>query len=118
MTFFAQPGIGASFDISNATIPISSTTSNAVDLTSDGLVGFLMPSAFTGTTVTFLGSPDDVSYGALFNSNAQQFSITVAADRYFMLFPADFLGCRYVKFVSGSTEAAERVIKVMTRSFV
>lgn len=106
--------------LSQTTLTIASgqTTSDAIDLGSMGLVGFLMPSAFTGTSITFTGAfSDSDTYTALYNADNNAFSITVAVDRYYMLNPADFIGTRFVKFVSGSSEGAERTLKVITRSF-
>jgi len=100
------------------TIAISTTTSGAISLETKGLVGILMPAAFTGTVLTFSGSPDGTTYGNLYNADNTAYSITVAVDRFYMLNPADFLGASYVKIVSGSTEAAARILSVITRNFV
>ena len=120
MAFFGVPDTGAEFNIDVVSIATSAQTSTAIDLSSRGLVGFQMPSAFTGTTVTFVGTHDDENgtYQALYNSDNTAFSITVAVDRQYVLCPSDFLGVRYVKFVSGSAEAASRSIVVTTRSFM
>lgn len=116
MPFFPINGVGASYETSTVTIALNGTTSSVLDLRSKGLVGFLMPAAFTGTVITFSGSMDNVTFGALYNADNTQFSITVAVDRFYCLNPADFVGVRYIKFVSGSTELAARTIAVSTRS--
>jgi len=117
MTFFATNAGGSNFDIDAVTIAINSTTSTALDLSSNGFVGFITPGTLTGTAFTFTGSIDNSTFVALYNSDNSAFSITVGASRYYCLNPADFLGMRYVKIVSNQTEAAARSITVMTRSF-
>lgn len=118
MTFFATNAGGSNFDTNVVTIPISTSTSTSIDLSSNGFVGFITPAALTGTAFTFTGSIDDSTFTAIYNSSNTAYSITVGTSRYYMLNPADFLGCRYVRIVSNGTEAAARTITVITRSFV
>jgi len=118
MTFFATNAGGSNFDSNTVTIAINTTTSDVIDLGSNGFVGIILPSAFTGTAITFTGSIDNSTFTALYNSSNSAFSIAVAASRYYILNPADFLGTRYVKLVSNASEAAARTITVVTRSFV
>lgn len=118
MTFFATNAGGSDFNTNVVTIAISTTTSEAIDLGSLGFVGIILPSAFTGTAITFTGSIDNSTFTALYNSNNSAYSIAVSASRYYMLNPADFMGSRYIKLVSNATEAAGRTITVITRSFV
>lgn len=116
MTFFATNAGGSDFDVNSVTI--ATTTSTTIDLGSKGFVGIIMPAAFTGTAITFTGSVDNSTFVALYNSDNSAFSITVSASRYYVLNPADFLGCRYVRIVSNATEGASRTLTVLTRSFV
>lgn len=116
MTLFSIGATGADQQNHPATIAISTTTSGSCDLKGMGLVGFIMPAAFTGTTLTFQGSMDDENFYALYNSDNTAYSITVAVDRFYCLNPQDFLGMRYFKFVSGSSEAAAREIIAVMRS--
>lgn len=118
MTFFATNAGGSNFDTNTVTIAINTTTSTALDLSTNGFVGLIIPSAFTGTAITFTGSIDNSTFTALYNSDNSAFSITVSASRYYCLNPADFLGMRYVKIVSNASEAAARTITVVSRSFV
>lgn len=117
MTFFATNAGGSDFNTNAVTIANGATTSSALDLSTNGFVGFIMPAAFTGTAVTFTGSIDNSTFTALYNSDNSAFSITVSAARYYCLWPADFLGMRYVKIVSNATEGGARTITVITRSF-
>lgn len=117
MTFFANNAGGSDYDVNAVTILINTTTSTDIDLSSRGFVGFVIPSAFTGTAVTFTGSVDGTNFFALYNSDNTAYSITVGTSRFYCLNPADFLGMRYVRLVSGSSEAAARTISIATRSF-
>jgi len=99
-------------------IASSATTSGALDL--DGLcfVAFIMPAAFTGTSVTFQASDDNVTYYAVNNTANVAVTIPVTASKYYLLNPSDFAGVRYLKFVSGSTEGGSRNINCITRTLV
>lgn len=83
-----------------------------------GLVGFVMPSAFTGASVTFQVSADDSTYQALYDSANAQVSITVVASRTYT-FKADvracFQGWPYIKIVSASSEGGARSIVALYR---
>lgn len=118
MTFFATNAGGSNFNTNAVTIAINASTSSVLDLESNGFVGLILPSAFTGTAITFTGSIDNSTFTALYNSSNSAYSIAVSASRYYMLNPADFIGTRYVKIVSNGTEAAARTITTITRSFV
>jgi hypothetical protein len=101
----------------NAVIANGSTTSNAVDLgvsaPDGGLVGFVMPAAFTGASVSFQVSVDDSTYQALNDSANSAVSVTVTAGKTYG-FKADvrscFVGFRFIKFVSASSEGGARTI--------
>lgn len=99
----------------SVTIASGQQTSGAVDLSGCVLVGLDMPSAFTGTTVTFtVSSSQSGTYKTLYKDGANV-SVTVTASRQVVLQPADFAGVRFLKVVSGSAEAAERTITLVTR---
>jgi hypothetical protein len=102
-------------DDTAATIAISTTTSGAIDMGGMNLVGLIMPAAMTGTSMTFQGSVDGTNYFDLYDSSGTQLSITIAASRFILLVPADFAAVRYLKLVSGSSEAAERSINLVHR---
>lgn len=98
-----------------ATIAISTTTSAAVDLQGYALVGLITPAALTGSTMTFTASPNDGTYTALYNAGGTALSATVAASRTILFTPGDFVGVRFIKLVSGSTESAARTITLILR---
>lgn len=99
-----------------AVIASGQTTSGAIDLVGTALVGLFMPSAFTGTAVTFTAAATLTgTYLAVTDSTGAAVSATVAASKYVALSPTTFAGLRYVKLVSGSSEGADRTITLATR---
>ena len=98
-----------------ATIAISTTTSSIIDCLGKVLVGLIMPSAFTGTTLAIEVSMDGTTFLPLYNTSGSAVSITVGVDRHIGIVPADFAGARWFKLVSGSTEVAEREITAILR---
>lgn len=117
MTFHNLPGPGTELRTHTLTIANGATSSDSLELRGEGLVGFLMPAAFTGASVSFTGSTDGTNFNALYNADNTAFSIVVAVDRRYCLSPQDFLGMRQVRFVSASAEGAARTIIAVTRSF-
>jgi len=97
------------------TIAQSGTTSGAIDLQGLVLCQIILPAAFTGTGITFSSSWDDVTYQVLYNSSNAALSLTVTQGRNYNLAPQDFAGCRYLKVISGSSEAAARSVGLITR---
>ena len=102
----------------NVTISSGGTKSNALDVGGHGLVGMIMPAAFTGTSVTFEGSWDGTNFFPIYNTDGTQFSATVSTSRLIAFAPSDFVSCRLVKIVSSSTEGADRVINLIIRGLV
>ncbi len=98
-----------------ATIASSGTTSNAIDLQGLLVVQFIMPSALTGTSISFQSSYDNVTFQDVYNDQNAQISITVSVNRTYNIEPVDFAGCRYLKIISNASEGAERSIGVVTR---
>lgn len=98
------------------TIATSTTVSAAVSLEGVTILGIITPAALTGTALTFQVS-DAVAgtYVQLYDSTGAAVSVTVAASRAFYLDPAIFAAWRFVKFVSGTAEAANRTFTVLTR---
>jgi fibronectin-binding autotransporter adhesin len=100
-----------------ATISSGQTVSNAVDLGTvnawDAFVGFSMPSAFTGTALTFQVSTDGSNFQDLYDSSNTQVSITVTVSKDYG-FTDDVMSVlsvwRYVKLVSNAAEGAGRTI--------
>jgi hypothetical protein len=102
-----NPGVSAS-------IASGQTTSAAISLGGFSLVGILTPAALTGTAFTFTVSADGTTYVPLYNS-AGAVSYTVAASRYIAINPVDFYGVKFLKIVSGSSEAATRALTLSVK---
>lgn len=102
------------------TIASGATTSISVDTSAFGeavgLVGFIMPAAFTGASLSFKVSQDDVTYVPLNDSSNALVSITVTASTAYG-FKQDVRSCldpwRFFQFVSASSEAAPRIIVII-----
>jgi hypothetical protein len=92
-----------------ATIPSAGTTSPAMTVPPNSvLVGMQMPSAFTGSAITFEQSSDaGTTWQAVYNGGSS-YSITIATSKYHALDPNVFAGIRLLRIVSGSSEAADR----------
>lgn len=98
------------------TVTIASSGSTSTSITMQGgrvPIAILTPAALTGTAFTFECSVDGTNFYDLYNGGTE-YSLTVAANRYIALNPDVFQGVRYVRIVSGSTEAASRTIYVIS----
>lgn len=98
------------------TIATSATVSAAVDLDGTHLFAIETPAALTSTWVNFQVSADNVTFSALYDSGGTQVSATVAPSRVIYLDPSIFAGFQYLKLVAGTSEAANRVLTLFTRS--
>lgn len=98
------------------TIASSGTVSSALDLKENTLVGLLMPSAFTGTTLTFQAATSaGGTYREVVGTDGNAISFTVAAAKYVVIQPAVLAGVRFLKIVSGSAEGAARTVTAIWR---
>lgn len=85
--------------------------SNAIATGGMCLVGMILPSAFTGTAITFECSDAiDGIFKPLYDNSNSLVSMTVAQGRAYAIDPANFQGISFLKIKSGSAEAAERVV--------
>lgn len=96
---------------------VSATVSDVIDCIKRGPPGGLqMPAAFTGTAITFqVATTEEGTYQA-FHKDGSAVSVTVANSLYIWLDPSIFYCVKYMKLVSGSTEAANREIEVVHRN--
>lgn len=107
---------------STATIANGATTSNSIDMDNygslEGLVGIVMPAAFTGASISFNVSIDDTTYQALTDSSNAAVSITVTAGKTYA-FKQDVRSCispwRFIQIVSASSEGAARSIGLLRK---
>src|SRR5271166_812658 len=94
-------------------IPGGQTTSLSVNVTDLTMTGMLMPATFTGTTITFNASVDDLNFFPLYNTAGTQLQTTVGTNRFVLFTPGDFSGIQYLQLVSGSVEAGNRLITLV-----
>lgn len=114
---FAQPSAGSRYPQSVAfTIAESATTSGAVNLAGCTAAAIVTPAALTGSTLTFSVSDDGGTWTTLYDEFGSAKSVTIGTSRTILLSPADFWWVRWVKLVSGSTEAAARRFIVICRN--
>jgi len=108
------------FKTKAATIDISENATTSTIVETDGLLvsGIIFPAAMTGTTVTFLVSSTNSggSFKALKETDGTSVSYTVSADAHVRVDPSGWAGVGALKIVSGSSEAADRVINIVLHS--
>jgi hypothetical protein len=96
-----------------ATIPAGGTKSDYLTMpTTMYTLGIITPSAFNGGSVSFEGSIDAGTFRPLYNEGVL-YTVNVAAGRYIALNPSVMQSVKHLKLVSGSTEAAIRVIQLV-----
>ena len=106
----------ANTTVVNVTIANGATTSDAASLTSGSTpVAIITPSSLTGTAFTLQASIDGATYYPVYDITGSAYSVPVGTSRYIALPPGDLAGVRYLKVVSGSTEAADRTIGIVAR---
>lgn len=99
------------------TIANGATASDAKELNGQDLLALLMPAAFTGITLKFQVSQDNVTFVDFCLDTGAAYSMTVAASK---AITPDFLKTRglamfqWVKVVSGSAEGGARSIIAVT----
>jgi hypothetical protein len=99
------------------TIPNAGSTSGSFTFERNRIpLAILTPAALTGTEFKFEASLDGTNFFDLYNE-ATEYAVTVAASRYVALNPNVFQGVRYLRIVSGSTEAAARDIYIVSGEF-
>lgn len=102
--------------ISAVTIANGVATSSAIATKGLTLVGVQLPAAFTGTTLTFTGSVDGVTYQPVYSTiSGTALSYTVAQGHYVAVDPIPFYGLAYIKLVSGSSEGGARSFSVLLK---
>lgn len=100
----------------NVTIANTATDSTLVTLREGFVpVALFIPSAITGTTVTFKGSA--VAGGTLQTvySGGSDYTVTIAASKLVELDYNKFLGLAEIQIIAGSAQNADRTIGVLQR---
>jgi hypothetical protein len=101
-----------------ASIASSGSLSASIALQTRRPLALQMPSAFTGTSLTYQCSYDNETFADLYDDAGTEVTTTVAASRYIALEPATFAGCEFLKVRSGTAasptaEGAARSIQVL-----
>jgi hypothetical protein len=106
--------MGVIHNTATATIASGQTVGAAFYVGAKVPVSLQMPASFTGASVSFQGSNDNVTYQAIYSGSAA-YSETVTASKDVALDPNILAGFPYLKIVSASAEGADRSIVVLTR---
>jgi len=85
-----------------------------------GLVGILMPAAWTAAAITAQISLDNVTFYDLYSPDGTEVSIVVSAAAAIYLLPAEWIIANYIKIRSGTTgtpvnQGAERAVTLVTK---
>ena len=98
-------------------IASSGTTSPEIDLGGTELVGIQLDATMTGTAMTFQAAlVSGGTYQAVQDGSGSAISITIASGKYIGIDPTHFRGVRFLKLVSGSSEASTRNITVIGKA--
>lgn len=99
-----------------ATIATSSSASNTIDCSKYQLLGIFIPSALSGTSLTFTASFENSTFVPVLETNGGSiYTIPVVLDRYVPLNPVIFAAIQYVRIISNAAEAANREFKCVLR---
>jgi hypothetical protein len=99
------------------TIASGQTTSPEIDLGGTELAGIQLDTTMTGTAMTFqMALVSGGTYQAVQDGSGSAISITIASGKYIGIDPTHFRGVRFIKLVSGSSEAATRNITVIGKA--
>lgn len=104
----------------DASWPAAGTKSAPVSIPGAQLVGFVTPSDLTSTAITFEMSPDINTpvWVPVKDSSGSAISFTVTTSGYYGFNSNQidaFRGIQHLKVVGGSSEAANRKVKLATR---
>lgn len=100
----------------NATIAISTTTSDALCIQEYNMGSFQIPAAITGTTLTIHVSNDNSNFVALQDAAGSAIAAVPVSANESCPFPAAAFNFKYAKFVSNQTELAARTIAVLLKA--
>ena len=103
-----------------ALIDVSADASNSSSVNTDNmlLAGIVFPSAFTGSSITFDYSVDGTNFVDVKETDGTEVSYTVSAGDMVRVDPSGwaFAGGGFLRVTSGSSEAADRKIKLIFRT--
>lgn len=106
-------------ELATATINIASSTtvSSSVDLAETSLLAFVAPAAWTTSTLKLQGSNDNVTFFDLYDAygGAVGSLASVTAGAGYAVDVVAMLPWRYVRFVAGTAQGANRTFTLITR---
>lgn len=93
------------------------TTSTAVDIGSETVVGFIFPASFEGATVTFTAAKtaSGTYYPVIDNITGSSVTYYAGASKFTRVQPGEIACLQYFKVVSASSVGADRTIIIVTR---
>lgn len=101
------------------TILSGQTVSSTVNIGGMSFVGIILPAQFTGTVLTMQMSTgeNDPTFRAVTDFDGTPVTLTVSANKYVKMDPANFAGLFNVQFISNAAggEAADRTIIICAR---
>jgi hypothetical protein len=108
-------------EYADATIANGQSISGTLDLWKKSLVGILLPATWTAAGLSFLASPDGVTFGKLYDAFGELTIVSLAGGEYVTLDPAKFFGVRYVQIRSGTAgtpvnQGGSRVLRAVLRA--
>lgn len=86
-------------------------------------IGIFMPAAWDAANLTFQVSVDDgVTWGNMYDSSGNEFTVNAAASRYLVLDPNSWVGVNHIKIRSGTAsvpvnQTANRSLTFATRIY-
>jgi hypothetical protein len=103
------------------TIANGQSVSGSIDLERETLAGVLIPAAWTAAGISFLASPDGVTFGPVKDENGSEISLSaLSAGDFVSLPPTKLFGARFLQVRSGTSgtpvaQGADRVLTLITR---
>jgi hypothetical protein len=100
-----------------AVIADGATTSAAVDVSQQTIVGFRFPSGFSGTSITVQESPSPAgTYQTVIDpTTGADVTIAAAASKTVTIAPQALACVQYIRIVSNATEVGGDTVTIITR---
>lgn len=99
---------------SSVSISSAATDSTAIDISTTIAGGFIIPAAFTGTSVSYKASYTTTGHQPLYDQYGSQVTTPVAVNRAFP-FPAEAAGFASLIIVSSASESGARTIQTVRK---
>lgn len=113
------PVQGATRSTTTAAISVASsnTISSVVNLSNTAVLGFISPTTWTTSTLKIQGSVDNSIFGDIYGSDGAIVSSysAITANTAYSLDVAAMLPYKYIRFVAGTAQTADRTFNIITR---